>query len=104
MTFKNHNKYIQIYEIANYPCTDAGSSGGKPAISRLQSIDFVNNPCERMRIKMELKVRVFIDNQQVELTDYKKIIICNATVDRIVNDIVDRVMQEDIPTVQRSQQ
>lgn len=53
---------------------------------------------------MELKVRVLIDNQQVEPTDYKKIIICNATVDRIVNDIVDRAMQDDIPTVQRSQQ
>ena len=57
-----------------------------------------------MRIKMELKVRVFIDNQQVEPTDYKKIIICNATVDRIVNDIADRAMQENIPTVQQSQQ
>lgn len=50
---------------------------------------------------MEIKVRVFIDNQQIEPDDYGKITICNATVDRIVNDIVDRAMQEGIPAAQQ---
>lgn len=51
---------------------------------------------------MEIKVRVFIDNQQIEPADYGQITICNATVDRIVNDIVDRAMQEDMPAAQRA--
>lgn len=53
---------------------------------------------------MEIKVRVFIDNQQIEPADYGKITICNATVDRIVNDIVDRAMREGMPAAQQVSQ
>lgn len=53
---------------------------------------------------MEIKVRVFIGDQKVEPDDYGKITICNATVDRIVNDIVDRAMREDMPAAQQVSQ
>lgn len=68
--------------------------------SGLQPIDLGNNLSRKEGLIMEIKVRVFIDNQQIEPDDYGKITICNATVDRIVNDIVDRAMQEGIPAAQ----
>lgn len=40
---------------------------------------------------MQIQVRIFIGNKQVELSDLSKITISNPTIDRIVNDIVDRV-------------
>ncbi len=40
---------------------------------------------------MEYKVRIFIDGKLVEPSDYPKIFICNKTVDRIVNDVYERV-------------
>ena len=67
----------------------------------LKPKDFANNLKRKEGLIMEIKVRVFIDNQQIEPDDYGKITICNATVDRIVNDIVDRAMQEGIPAAQQ---
>ena len=40
---------------------------------------------------MEFKVRIFIGEQQVEPSEMSMITISNPTIDRIVNDIVDRV-------------
>lgn len=40
---------------------------------------------------MHIKVRIFIDNKQVEPSELSKITISNPTTDRIVNDIVDRI-------------
>ena len=40
---------------------------------------------------MEFKVRIFIGEQQVELSELSKITISNPTIDRIVNDVVDRI-------------
>ena len=43
---------------------------------------------------MEFKVQIFIGEQQVEPSEMSKITISNPTIDRIVNDIVDRVSPE----------
>ena len=43
---------------------------------------------------MEFKVRIFIGEQQVEPSEMSMITISNPTIDRIVNDIVDRVSPE----------
>ena len=40
---------------------------------------------------MEFKVRIFLGEQQVAPSELPKITISNPTIDRIVNDIVDRV-------------
>lgn len=40
---------------------------------------------------MEFEVRIFIGEQQVEPSKLSMITIRNPTIDRIVNDIVDRV-------------
>lgn len=39
---------------------------------------------------MHIKVRIFVDNKQVEPSELSKITISNPTIDRIVNDIVER--------------
>ena len=39
---------------------------------------------------MQIMVRVFLDENMVKSSDLAKLIITNPTVDRIVNDIVDR--------------
>lgn len=43
---------------------------------------------------MEFKVRIFIGEQQVEPSEMSMITISNPTIDRIVNDIVDRMAPE----------
>lgn len=44
---------------------------------------------------MNFIVRFFLGEKQVEPSDLPQITISNPTVDRIVNDIVDRVKFED---------
>ncbi len=44
---------------------------------------------------MEWKVRIFIDGQRIKPSDMSKLTISNPTIDRIVNDIVDRIRFED---------
>ena len=44
---------------------------------------------------MNFIVRFFLGEKQVEPSDLPQITISNPTVDRIVNDIVDRVKVED---------
>lgn len=39
---------------------------------------------------MQIMVRIFLDENMVKSSDLAKLIITNPTVDRIVNDIVDR--------------
>jgi hypothetical protein len=39
---------------------------------------------------MQIMVRIFLDENMVRSSDLAKLIITNPTVDRIVNDIVDR--------------
>lgn len=36
---------------------------------------------------VELKVRIWIDGELVEPSDYSKVVIANQTVDRIVNEV-----------------
>ncbi len=43
---------------------------------------------------MEYKARIFIDGKMVEPSDYPKIFICSKTVDRIVNDVYERVKKQ----------
>ncbi len=43
---------------------------------------------------MEFKARIFYDGRLVDPRDYPKLFICNKTVDRIVNDVYERVMKE----------
>lgn len=43
---------------------------------------------------MEIKVRIFAGDKQLNPEDVSKLVIHNATVDRIVNDIADRAMEE----------
>lgn len=46
-----------------------------------------NNSKERMVQPVVFKVRVFLDGELVEPSDYPKIVITSPAVDRIVNDI-----------------
>ena len=46
-----------------------------------------NNSKERMVQPVVFKVRVFLDGELVEPSDYPKIVIASPAVDRIVNDI-----------------
>lgn len=39
---------------------------------------------------MQIMIRIFLDESMVRSSDLAKLIITNPTVDRIVNDIVDR--------------
>ncbi len=39
---------------------------------------------------MQIKVRIFIDNKQVKPSEVRNLTIKNATVDRIINDVVER--------------
>jgi len=39
---------------------------------------------------MEIKVRVFLDGKQIESSELHKLTIKNASVDRIINDVIDR--------------
>ena len=43
---------------------------------------------------MEIKVRVFLDGKQIESSELHKLIIKNASVDRIINDVIDRNSEE----------
>ena len=43
---------------------------------------------------MEIKVRVFLDGKQIESSELHKLIIKNASVDRIINDVIDRNSKE----------
>lgn len=40
-----------------------------------------------MVIKVKIKVRVFLDNKQIQP---EKLMIKNSNIDRIVNDVIDR--------------
>ena len=40
-------------------------------------------------LKMEIKVRVFLNNQQIEPSKLHEVYINNRSIDRIVNDIAD---------------
>lgn len=44
---------------------------------------------------MNFMVRIYLGEKQVEPSDLPQITISNPTIDRIVNDIVDRVEFED---------
>lgn len=39
---------------------------------------------------MKLKVRIFIQDKQIDTDKLNQIVIKNATIDRIVNDVIDR--------------
>lgn len=44
---------------------------------------------------MEIKVRVFLNGEQVDRSEVEKLTIKSKTVDRIVNDVVDRMQMTD---------
>jgi hypothetical protein len=43
------------------------------------------------RTKTTIKVRVFLDGKEFDASSLDKLVISNKTVDRIVNDVVDRM-------------
>ena len=43
------------------------------------------------RTKTTIKVRVFLDGKEFDASSLDKLIISNKTVDRIINDVVERV-------------
>jgi hypothetical protein len=51
---------------------------------------------------MQIKVRIFIDNKQVKPSELRNLTIKNTTVDRIVNDVVERNHPEDSKTVAKA--
>ena len=44
---------------------------------------------------MQIKARVFLDGKQIEPSKIKQLIIKNSTVDRIVNDVAERIAAKD---------
>lgn len=44
---------------------------------------------------MQIKVRIFIDNKQVKPSELRGLTIKNATIDRIINDVVERNHQDE---------
>ena len=40
---------------------------------------------------MEIKVRLFYDGKYIDPADYSSVVIKNKTLDRIINDVVNRV-------------
>lgn len=43
---------------------------------------------------MDFKVRIFLDGELVEPSDYSKVVITSQTVDRIVNDIYETSVED----------
>ena len=43
------------------------------------------------RTRTPITVRVFLDGKEINLSSLDKIVIFNKTVDRIINDVVERV-------------
>ena len=44
---------------------------------------------------MPIKVRIYIDNKQIKSSDLRDLTIKNTTIDRIINDVVERNHQDD---------
>ena len=56
----------------------------------LNRVHFDNNKKWKDGKSMTIKVRIFMDGRLVEPSELPNITISNPTVDRIVNDVVDR--------------
>ena len=51
---------------------------------------------------MQIKVRIFIDNKQVKPSELRDLTIKNTTVDRIINDVVERNHTEENEKVEKA--
>ena len=51
---------------------------------------------------MKIKARVFLGGKQIEPSQVEQLIIKNPTVDRIVNDVTERIPAKDIESDARS--
>ena len=45
---------------------------------------------------MGIKVRVFLGNEQIESSELHRLTITNSSIDKIINDVIDRNSQESV--------
>jgi len=45
---------------------------------------------------MAIKVRVFLGNEQIESSELHRLTITNSSIDKIINDVIDRNSQESV--------
>lgn len=45
---------------------------------------------------MGIKVRVFLGNEQIESSELHRLTIANSSIDKIINDVIDRNSQDSV--------